>query len=505
MRSPTTQTATSSTSLRTERLRAPAASAIPELFSGNNLNRIPSINLAGSTGTNYDVASWPWHNKADDYQIRDDVSWTKGAHQFKFGGSWALYKKMQDLFGNTQGGFSFNGKYTGNDFADFLLGYANSYTELAVQDHGNWNNVSWAVYVQDNWRVNSRLTLNLGLRWDGIPHTYEANNRGSNFYPELYDPAKAAIILPDGTISPSSPGLGTSPNPILAGLQFYLNGIGIAGQNGISNGLVKNYWNTFGPRLGLAYDLTGKGKTVLRGGFGVMYERIQGNDMYNGGPNVPFSSSVTFNNVALSNPNTSLLTGQTLTAPITVASITGLARRSTRSRPATSGASAYSTNSGAESVLSVAYVGNQNPHQTYYRETSTYPAPGVLPSLINGTVSYNTVVPYLGLPLHQPGRGGPELTLQLASDESARAGEEQPDSSGHLHSGARHRPGTAFGGDLNNISNPYDRSYDNGPGFSDRTHIALVNFIYRLPIFENSTNRAMKALARRMGTVRDRD
>ena len=131
-----------------------------------------------------------------------------------------------------------------------------------MQDFGQWNNISWAAYVQDNWRVNSRLTLNLGLRWDGIPHTYEANNRMSNFYPNLYNPANAAIIQPGGnSISPNSPGLGTSPNPILNGVQFYLNGIGIAGQNGIPKGLVQNYWATFGPRVGFAYDLTGKGKT----------------------------------------------------------------------------------------------------------------------------------------------------------------------------------------------------------------------------------------------------
>jgi len=238
-------------------------------IAGNNLTRIPGINLAGSTGANFDIASWPWNNtKADDYQIRDDISWTKGSHQLKMGASWAIYKKVQDLFGNTQGGFNFNGKYTGNDFADFLLGYANSYTELAVQDSGKWNNQSWAAYIQDNWRVNKRLTLNLGLRWDGVPHTYEANNRMANFYQGLYDPAKAAVILPtSGTISASSPGLGVSPNPILNGVQFYLNGIGIAGQNGIPNGLVQNHWAAFGPRVGFAYDLTGEGKTVLRGGF----------------------------------------------------------------------------------------------------------------------------------------------------------------------------------------------------------------------------------------------
>src|SRR5712672_1296103 len=127
------------------------------LFSGpNNMNRIPNIDLNGSTATKFEISSWPWRNKADDYQIRDDVSLTKGAHQFKFGGSWAIYKKVQDLFGQTQGSYGFDGTFTGNDFADLLLGYAKSYGELAVQDHGLWNNQSWAAYAQDNWRVNRR-------------------------------------------------------------------------------------------------------------------------------------------------------------------------------------------------------------------------------------------------------------------------------------------------------------------------------------------------------------
>ena len=65
-------------------------------------------------------------------------------------------------------------------------------------------------------------------------------------------------------------------------------------------------WAAFGPRLGFAYDLTGSGKTVLRGGFGMMYERIQGNDMYNAGPNIPFSANVNFSNVSLENPSTFL-------------------------------------------------------------------------------------------------------------------------------------------------------------------------------------------------------
>jgi hypothetical protein len=267
------------------------------LFTGpNNMNRIPNIDLNGSIGSHFEISSWPWHNKADDYQVRDDVSWTRGPHQLKIGGSWALYKKVQDLFGQTQGAFNFDGTFTGSDFADFLLGAAKSYNELAVQDHGLWNNVSWAAYIQDNWRMNRNLTLNLGVRWDGVPHTYEANNRMGNFYPSLYKQADAAVLLSDGTISPSSPGLGPSPNPILAGVPLYLNGIGIPEQHGVPKGLVNNNWATFGPRLGFAYDIMGNGKTVIRGGFGIMYERIQGNDMYNAGPNIPFNLNV--NNTA---------------------------------------------------------------------------------------------------------------------------------------------------------------------------------------------------------------
>ena len=349
----------------------PSGLSIPELFTGNNLTRIPGIDLAGSTTANFDVSSWPWHNKADDYQIRDDISWTKGSHQFKIGGSWALYKKVQDLFGNTQGAFNFNGKYTGNDFADFLLGYGNSYSELAVQDHGFWNAVSWAAYIQDNWRVNSRLTLNLGLRWDGVPHTYEANKRMSNFYPGLYNPANAALLSADGgAVLPNSPGLGISPNPILNGVQFYLNGIGIAGKNGIPNGLVKDHWAAFGPRVGFAYDLTGNGKTVLRGGFGLMYERIQGNDMYNAGPNEPFSTNVTFNNVSLSNPNLSLLTGQTLVAPITVGSITGLAYTDYKLPAAYQYSFGFQREVWHDSVFQAAYVGNFSRHQNDYRDVN---------------------------------------------------------------------------------------------------------------------------------------
>ena len=476
---------------------APGDFTFNRVFTGPNaLNRIPTINLSGSTGAQYSSTWEPWVNVADDYQIRDDISWTKGAHQFKFGGSWALYKKIQDVFAATQGNFGFNGFYTGNDFADYLLGYANSYSEDAVHDNGHWNNVSWAAYFQDNWRVNNRLTLNLGLRWDGVPHTYEANHRTSNFYPELYDPALAATFNPDGTISGPVAALGTSPNPVLQGVQFYLNGIGIDGKNGIPKGLVDNHWAAFGPRIGFAYDLTGSGKTVIRGGFGTMYERIQGNDMYNAGTNVPFSASAGFSNVLLSNPKTNVQTDQTLGVPVVASSLTGMARNNYSLPVSYQYSVGVQRSLGANSVLSVAYVGNQNRHQNNWREVNL-PALSALPGLVaSGGNGYNQALPILGF-----------RSLRLAQNE---ANSHYNSLQTELHARVRRDltlqaaytlsraiDPTVGGGnsfDLDNVSNPYvGWKFDNGPSIFDRTHVAFVNFIYDIPVFKNSPNRLLKA------------
>ena len=468
------------------------------LFTGpNNLSRIPNISLDGQSGANFQIASWPWVNKADDYNIRDDVSWTHGSHQFKFGGSWAIYKKVQDLFGTTQGAFNFSGKgpsYTGNSFADLLLGLPQSYSELAVQDHGFWNNVSWAAYVQDNWRATRRLTVNLGLRWDGIPHTYEANNRMGNFYPSLYDPAKAAVFT-GNSIDPASPGLGTSPNPILAGVPLYLNGIGTPGQNGVPKGLVDNYWATFGPRLGFAYDLTGNGKTVLRGGFGIMYERIQGNDMYNAGPNIPFSLNVTLNNTEFSNPSISTKTGTAASRPINPASLTGLDRANYRPSTSTQYSLGIQRSLSAKTVLSVSYVGNVNRHLNDYRNINL-PAQSDLPTLIANKTAYQLAgtLPFTGFTqITQSENEANSHYNSLQMDLNSQVKDLQLRVL-YTYSRAIDSSNGGSGGDLANVSNPYAGwRFDLGPGNSDRTHIFVANFIYDIPVFRHSSSRFLKA------------
>jgi hypothetical protein len=491
---------------------APSGFQFSRIFSGpNSDNRIPDISLAGSTGAQFGNNSWPWTNKADDYQIRDDLSWTKGAHQMKIGGSWAIYKKYQQLFGNTQGSFSFNGSYTGLDFADYLLGLSNSYSELGVQDYGYWNNISTALYFQDNWRVNKRLTLNLGLRWDGVPHTYEANNRMGNFYPNLYNPANAALLDTNGNIcsgstdpgcTQASPGLGTSPNKVLAGYQFYLNGIGIPGKTpGVPKGLVNTNWAALGPRLGFAYDLTGSGKTILRGGFGTMYERIQGNDMYNAGPNIPFSTNVTFNNVSLDNAETYTNTGQHAVAPITVAGITGLAVNRYKLPVAYQYSVGVQHSIANRTVLAVMYVGNQSRQQNYYNNINL-PDPSVLPALIAGTQAggYNAVVPYKGFSALSMSTDGAnahynglqvDLNSQIKRDLSLRVFytlSRSIDPSNQTNGGGG-------GGDLVAVSNPYAGwRYDVGRSGYDRLHNFSTNFIYSLPFMRNASNGLLRSV-----------
>jgi len=501
---------TGMTSLSLPSCSAPCDFSNSRFFTGPNpLNRIPNIDLGNPFGANFEISSWPWVNAADGYQIRDDVSWTKGAHQLKMGGSWSLYKKKQQLFGTTQGAFNFNGNYSGNSFADFLLGTVNSYGELAIQDVRTWPNVSWAAYVQDNWRATSRLTLNLGLRWDGIPHAYESNNKMGNFYPNLYDPSQAATVDAAGNVCSTgdpdpacggvqSPGV-TTGSGALAGVPLYLNGIGVPGQNGVPKGLVNNHWATFGPRVGFAYDLTGTGTTVVRAGLSIMYERIQGNDMYNAGPNIPFSLNAGASGVTLQDPNILLSSG----APPTFATIKpadlnpgGLAIDNYKPTTSTQYSAGVQHSFGPKTVLSASYVGNMNRHLNDYRNINL-PSLAELPLVDTNAVQYTaaSTLPYKGfrhLNMAQNEATGHynslqiDLNSQFSKDLQLRA---------YYTLSRSIDPSTGGSGqDLNAVTNPYSGwRYDLGPSIFDRTHNFSANFIYSIPVLRSSSSRMLKS------------
>ena len=475
----------------------------PELFPGNADNRLPTLNFGGGgINSTYDVSNYPWKNAFENYQVRDDLSWTHGRHSLKFGGQYMFQTKTQELFGQSQGNYTFNGTYTGDGFADFLLGYAATYNELAVQDSGDWHTNTIAVYVQDNWRANNHLTLNLGLRWEGIPHTYEVNNRMSNFYPQLYNPADAGILLPNGNISPSSPGLASGVGAAST-LNLYQNGMAITGKNGAPTDIVQNHWNNWGPRLGFAYDPTNDGKTVIRGGFGIMYERVQGNDVYNMGANVPFSASPTVSNVYFNNPLQSVLTGQTATAPITTTSITGASEYDYKDP------TSYQWSMGVQhefwhgAVGQVSYVGNVGTHQSDALDINSplYGA-ATLPlrlQVIAGTLPVDSIRPYQGyggiLMYQDAGRSkynalqaefraqvGKNLSVQFAYTYS----KNYDDSTGIAVNGNS--------GDLATISNPYNRNYDWGLSTYDRPNVFIADYVWDIPIFNHASGAAKTIL-----------
>jgi len=476
----------------------------PQLFPSDALNRLPGISIGGlGLNDDYDASSFPWINNYRSYQPRDDISWTHGKHSFKFGGQYMFNVKNQQLFGEAQGAFSFNGTYTGVGFADFLLGYANSYNELAVQDSGDWHTKTVAFYAQDNWRVSNHLTLNLGLRWEGIPHTYELNDRMSNFYPQLYNPADAGVFLPNsGNLSPNSPGLVPGVGGA-SSLLLYQNGIGIQGKNGIPADIVQNHWNNWGPRLGFAYDPGGHGKTVLRGGFGIMYERVQGNDVYNMGPNAPFSASPTVNNVYFNNPLQSIATGQAATAPITTTSITGESEYNYKNP------TSYQWSMGVQhefwhgAVAQVSYVGNVGTHQNEAADLNAplYSSANLAERLevAAGTIPVDTIRPYPGygqiLLYDNAGRSRynalqaefrvqawKNATLQFAYTYS----KNYDTSTGVAVNGSE--------GDLATLSNPYNRAYDWGLSSYDRPNVFIADYVWNIPLFERSTGAAKTIL-----------
>jgi hypothetical protein len=464
----------------------PAGWNAGSFFTGNNaLNRLPEIDLGAPYGTTWNAQYFPWKNAAMDYQTRDDLSWSHGRHNFKVGASWMHFIKNQQLQFNTQGTYGFNASsYSKDSYVNFLLGFANSYSQLQSLDTPHWVNNSYSGYVLDNWKPTKRLALNLGLRFDALPHAFERNNRFANFVPSTYNTSYGSPFSAsgDGSLDPTNAGFS---QPAGAPAPFYLNGVQIAGVNGFPRGAVHNSYNTVQPRVGFALDLTGDGRTVIRGGFGMFFERVQGNDVYNAGGNPPFSYQPASSNVYFSNPSKNNQTGQAATAAKFPANLTSLALA--YPAPGTAMFSLGIQREVAPSIIGIIqYVGTTGWHQSNDRQINT-------------------------LPLNSPQRQGVATGKVIANFYRNFPGfgninqEEQTTNSNYnsLQAGLRIENKRGFtvqfsytwsheielaGGDLGGLSNPYNPRYDRGAGALDRRHIFSANYIYDLPFFKNSGN-----------------
>ena len=217
---------------------------------------MPGFNVAG--GFFGFLASTPSIQPYDTLEFSDDVSFTRGAHQISFGTDFINLRAFATNYLNNQGSFTFDGSRTGSllpseGLADYLLGYTSATSGFAQDapipsiQHQN----VFSIYAQDAWKLNRRITITAGLRWD--PFFGHTDPKGH----------VVSISLPDLVNNVHSTKFPTAP----AGYLFQGDPGGPSG-----NKLTKNSLNKWSPRIGVAWDPEGNGRMSVRAGFGIFYD-----------------------------------------------------------------------------------------------------------------------------------------------------------------------------------------------------------------------------------------
>ena len=486
----------------------PSGFAVNKFFA-NGSKSAPSMNWGGAYGVQENPGSAPWHNAAEDLEPKVDISYTVGKHAMKFGGSYNRYTKNQKLFLNAEGSYTW-GTATGDPFMDMLLGLASGYSESQAAPIRHYVNQTPSVYAMDTWKVTPKLSLQLGLRYDALPQAWERSNQVATFDPALYLSAQAPTWLSSGSMDSTGPGFQT-----VNGGKFYLNGVRLAGQNGTPRALVHNDYATLQPRVGFSEDIFGNGKTVLRGGFGTFYERMQGNVIYDAATAAPFANTPSANTVYLSDPHVSYVTGAAAANPFFAQGSTSIAQ--TFKPPAVAQFSLGLQNQVAQSViLVVQYVGNIAWHQNIRRAINTYSLN--TPLLVGNNPAFNVAggspTDYLkysranaGDPNNNSGTNPNHANIPIADqmrnfDGFGGITEQEDNTNGNYNgfqTGLRIQGRWGLSGEVDytysheiditsqddaTVDNPFNIKYGKGSGIFDRRHILSMNYIYKLPLFK---------------------
>lgn len=345
---------------------------VPRVFdtATGSAGYIPAIQMAqGYAGIQI---LWPQHISHYTYELIDNVSYIRGRHILKFGGSIDKENKTANRSNpNNNGTFTFNGSATGDALADLLVGRAFQYTENSHHIMGSSRFTNVSLYIQDQFRATSRLSLTLGLRWEFFPPEEDRDGTYSFFHPPSFNPARAAVLQSNGQI--------------VSGTENFGNGVIVAGPDALFGYSVTNtVYNTFAPRAGFSYALTSDSLTVLRGGFGMFHDRWP--QFVTGvRSNYPFNQSVSIFNTSFSNP----AQGTRRVFPIGLTSFNspweipymmkwslGIQRQLL-----------------ADSLLDVSYVGSRGAHLVFSKNINQ-PQPSL--DVAAGRVSPNAVRPYPG-------------------------------------------------------------------------------------------------------------
>jgi Carboxypeptidase regulatory-like domain len=232
-----------------------------------------------STTGGFGIATTPSFQPYLTWQVSDDVSLTAGAHQIAFGFLFINLKATAINYLSSNGGFTFNGQFSGLQNADFLLGKASSFAQAAPSYSDQHQNI-FGMYVQDAWKLSRRLTVNLGVRWDPFFAHTNPYNETLTFSPANFASGVVSTVLPNAP----------------AGMVF-----------GGDPGLPKNHYSAnklanFDPRVGIVWDPKGDGRMSIRAGYGIFYDFPSfAFDQFGFSP--PWGANLTVTNPAsLSNP-----------------------------------------------------------------------------------------------------------------------------------------------------------------------------------------------------------
>jgi hypothetical protein len=435
--------------------------------------RVPSITVTGLQG--FSPGSAPWKERNLDRSYFDNLALTLGKHTVRVGFQFQQMIKTENA---VSGGpnFSFN------SWGDFLLGNVRTYSQGSRDIVPDLHYINSEAYVQDDWKLTKRLSINLGIRWSAFPSPTDVKNTLNNFDPEVYSASKAPVIDPaSGNFDPVQTSLipATYANGII-----FPKGTACTAAQAISSqvscspfgsNVNPNKNTNFGPRIGFAYNPDGRGVTSIRGGFGIFYDRLlNGIWEQNAFQDPPLLQTTTINNTSFDNPSGA----NAISYGPNALTVTGT--------PTFKVPNYANYNLSVQrlllpsTTLELAYVGNLARHLLGEFDMNQ---PTVAARTANPTADVNAIRPYLGYsfmhtraPLFTNNYNSLQVSLSHRSSKGLTLGLAYTWSK-DLTTNSSDRGTSA--------TNSNNFKLDYGPSSSNTPQILEVNYIYDVPFHKN--------------------